>query len=425
MYSRQLRSAIWFVFAVVSLAVARPRHQVAAGPHLRRTMLSRSQDNDWEPSVAVGPNAAVYVTAIRSDTARARAVIWSSHDGGRSFGSATMTDSTGGQGDVRVKTDDNGTIYVSSIGRGLDLATSRDGGKTFATRTIETQELRDKPELAVSLSGRDLYIAFDGRHGPTVMVSHDGAAHWQRIVAFRTDTMHHWPSAISAADDHRVYFTASTFTLARLADSVTENTMRIFASADDGHAWASQVLARGPRVRQGCVHNSSPTSSCLVKVPTSSIAVDAKGRVYAAYTTGQVRQAYRMYFVRSADGGRTWSDPTELGSATRALSGDRADIDFPMVAAAGDGLVYLVWADDRDGPVSVWATRSSDGGRSWSADVRLSRDDQPMNTEFYGDYGGVAIDARGALHAAWGEGVGSIGRGQGHTWYAQWDGTLP
>ena len=156
MYSRQLRSAIWFVFAVVSLAVARPRHQVAAGPHLRRMMLSRSEDNDWEPSVAVGPNAAVYVTAIRSDAARERAVIWSSHDGGRSFGSATMPDSTGGQGDVRVKTDDNGTIYVSSIGRGLDLATSRDGGKTFATRTIETQELRDKPELAVSLSGRDL-----------------------------------------------------------------------------------------------------------------------------------------------------------------------------------------------------------------------------------------------------------------------------
>ena len=336
-----------------------------------------------------------------------------------------MPDSTFGQGDVRVATDDSGTVYVSAIGRGLDLALSRDGGKTFTTQTIERNELRDKPEMAVSRSGRDLYVAFDGRHGPTIMMSHDGAATWEQRIAFRTDTMHQWPSAITLAGDQHVYFTASTFTLARLRDSITENTMRVFASGDGGRTWTSHILGRGPRVRQGCVHNSSPASSCLVKVPMSSIAADAQGHLYAAFTTGEAREPYHLYFVRSADSGRTWSPPRELATPARALSHDSADVDFPMIAAAQNGLVYLVWTDDRNGPVTVWAKRSTDGGRSWSLEVRLSRDDQPMNAEFYGDYGGVAIDARGVLHVAWGEGSGSVERGKGGTWYAQWDGGAP
>ena len=163
----------------------------------------------------------------------------------------------------------------------------------------------------------------------------------------------------------------------------------------------------------------------MVKVPFASIAVDAKGVVYAAYTTGEPRQPYRLCFVHSNDGGRTWSAPEELTRPTRVQSHDRADVDFPMIAAAKDGLVYVAWADDRDGPVSVWAKRSGDGGKTWSGEVRLSRDDQAVNAEFYGDYGGVAIDANGVLHAAWSEGVGSIGRGKGGAWYARWDGEVP
>ena len=424
-----MRLPIWSAVAstVVLLAAASdvwsgrervPRgRQLVTGPagHVRSVMLSQADDDDQEPSLALGPDASVYITAIRGT---GRTVLWASRDGGRTFGDPTMP-VPNWMGDVQIATDDSGGVYISGIGRGLDLTTSHDAGKTFTTRTIESQELRDKPELGVSRSGRELYIAFDGRHGPTVMISHDGAATWERSHVFLTDTMHDWPTAVALAGDQHVYFSASTFTLARLRDSITENTMRIFASADRGRTWAAQILGRGPRVYGGCVHNSS----CRVKVPFPSIAVDAKGDMYAVYTTGEVRQPYGLYFVRSSDRGRTWSPPVELTTPTRALSHDRADIGIPAIVAAKDGLMYVVWTDDRIGPEGVWAKRSTDGGKSWSADVSLFRGDQPMAPGLYGDYGGVAIDMQGVLHVAWSIGVATMqGGGKGSVWYAQWDG---
>ena len=399
--------------------LTRDRHRVTRPvAHLRSVMLSRAEDDDQEPSLALGPDSSVYITAIRDS---GRTVLWVSRDGGRTFGDPTMP-VPHWMGDVQIAADDTGGVYITGIGRGLDLTTSRDKGRTFTTRTIESQELRDKPELIVSRTGRDLYVAFDGRHGPTVMISHDGAATWERSHVFLTDSMHHWPTAIALAGDQHVYFTASTFMLARLSDSITENTMRIFSSADRGRTWEAQILGRGSRTYGGCVHNPS----CRVKVPFPSIAADAKGHLYAVYNTGEVRQPYRLYFVRSSDGGHTWSPAVELTMPTREASHDRADIGIPAIVAANDGLVYVVWSDDRTGPESVWAKRSRNGGKSWSADVRLFGGDQPMAPGLYGDYSGLAIDARGALHVAWSEGVGTIpDTGRGKVWYAQWDGQLP
>jgi hypothetical protein len=168
--------------------------------------------------------------------------------------------------------------------------------------------------------------------------------------------MHDWPTAIALAGDQRVHFTESTFTLARLRDPIAKNRC---ASLHPVIASARGMLSlgRGPRVYGGCVHNPS----CRVKVPFPSIAADAKGRLYAVYKTGEVRQPYQLYFVRSSDSGRTWSTPVALTTPTRALSHDRADIGIPATVAANDGLVYVVWSDDRIGPEAIWAKRSADG----------------------------------------------------------------
>jgi hypothetical protein len=85
-----------------------------------------------------------------------------------------------------------------------------------------------------------------------------------------------------------------------------------------------------------------------------------------------------------------------------------------------------VWDDDRSGPANVWAKRSTDAGGTWSTDVRLSRDDRPGMAGYYGDYGGLAIDPQGALHAAWSEGRKPfMAGGKGGTWYARWNGRSP
>jgi hypothetical protein len=102
---------------------------------------------------------------------------------------------------------------------------------------------------------------------------------------------------------------------------------------------------------------------------------------------------------------------------------DTADCDDPEIVAGGDGLVYVVWTDNREGPWNLYARRSLNAGKTWSGEIRLSRDDRAGFERFYGDYAGIGIDGRGTLHVAWGEGKGSIGRpgSKGGVWYARWD----
>jgi photosystem II stability/assembly factor-like uncharacterized protein len=147
-------------------------------------------------------------------------VTWSSRDGGRSFASAVPYRIGGG--DERIKADQHGTLYASwiriewdSTGKqvdmsrgGLVLAISRDEGRTWETRIAAPMAsgVADKPELAISPDGRDVYIAFMARGTVDVVASHDGGASWTRHVADTTMTGH-WPSGIALAPNGTLYVT--------------------------------------------------------------------------------------------------------------------------------------------------------------------------------------------------------------------------
>lgn len=123
------------------------------------------------------------------------------------------------------------------------------------------------------------------------------------------------------------------------------------------------------------------------------------------------RKPYGLFLRSSTDAGRSWSKSQVVSAAPRPRSGDRADHDFPMIAAAGAGRVCVVWVDDRRGALDVWARCSSDAGETWGPEVLFSdRSDGAAYKSsvgfkaFYGHYGGVAIDTSGRLNAVWGEG---------------------
>ncbi len=95
---------------------------------------------------------------------------------------------------------------------------------------------------------------------------------------------------------------------------------------------------------------------------------------------------WEIYTRRSDDGGRSWGAPLRLTCAPGISH-------RPSIVAAGERVTVL-WFDGRDGNLEIYAKDSADGGRSWSADQRL--------TMAPGDSQHVSVAAAGGdLYAVW------------------------
>lgn len=108
-----------------------------------------------------------------------------------------------------------------------------------------------------------------------------------------------------------------------------------------------------------------------------------------------------VHFVRSTDGGMTWSAPVRL-------NGDPAGTDawqwFGTLSVSPGGRIDVVWADTRSDPGGfdsvLYYSHSVDGGLTWSADQPLSPPFDPHlgwpNQDKIGDYYDMVSDDAGA-----------------------------
>ncbi len=90
-----------------------------------------------------------------------------------------------------------------------------------------------------------------------------------------------------------------------------------------------------------------------------------------------------MLVVQSRDGGQTWSDPIDAAEVYDLPFHFRNSCfrNFSLPAFAVDatrGTLYISWADERSGDADIVLVRSTDGGQTWSAPVRVN-DDAPGN----------------------------------------------
>jgi len=75
-----------------------------------------------------------------------------------------------------------------------------------------------------------------------------------------------------------------------------------------------------------------------------------------------------LRFARSTDGGRTWGAPVTVTDDSSTFGSHN----FHALHAAEDGTLYAAWLDGRHGKSSAYVTRSTDGGRTWAPNVRVS-----------------------------------------------------
>ncbi len=95
-----------------------------------------------------------------------------------------------------------------------------------------------------------------------------------------------------------------------------------------------------------------------------AIARTADGTLWVVWYSHRSGNA-DIWYKASSDGGATWSADAQLTS-------DMGDDQNAAIAQTGDGKVWVVWSSDRSGNRDIWCKTSSDGGATWSADVRLT-----------------------------------------------------
>lgn len=168
-------------------------------------------------------------------------------------------------------------------------------------------------------------------------------------------------------------------------------------STDGGKTWTQPVVI---------------SDSGRDRVAVAAPAVDAKGRITVVYEDfkGDRRDfenlegpvfddPFALVMTRSIDGGQTWSRGVEFESGVVPTRRFLVYLPpFPGLAVAPDGTIYAAWFDGRNGDEDVFLKKSSDGGATWSAPIRVN--DNPVKDGTSQYMPRVAVNESGRVDVA-------------------------
>jgi hypothetical protein len=391
--------------------------------------------DDWEPAIAADPRAPyVYLLVTRYGSTKPcpgncpspYMALEISADGG-----ATWTDGVplcackgGGQFDPIIEVvPKTGAVYsVYMNGYNVVFVKSTDHGGTWSApvKTYGNVSWNDKPVLAMSDDGRDVYVSFNGPTGgdPWIAQSHDFGATWTQSKFIDSDR-YYFAFDADVASDGTVYFAESSLLYGGGGNKGTTptNTVdhHVFVSTDRGATFADRLVA-----------SVQPGLACVAAGCTpdfylghDALSVDSRGSVVLLYDGATTAGGLQNIYARSSTNrGATWSAAVTLSAAgTEATS--------PAVESTGRGDVRAWYMQTTGSDVDAWNVfyrSSTDGGATWSAAVKISdaTSGAPYKTaagfkEVYGDYGEIAITSAGKTIATWGE--GDSWTGPGGVWF--------
>ncbi len=368
----------------------------------------------WETQVAISPANPniVLASAMRHiDDTYFRCEIRRSEDGGRTWKDpvplplSLATHTYRGQADPVLAFDRTGVAYCALLfvewttNEGMALFRSTDDGQTWETITLSEYQVAngklpfdDKEWIAVDNSG--------GEHDGTVYLAWlrstlpvDKNTSQEMFLSHSTNGGHTWTPPISTGSAGCAFVAAG-------ADG------RVYFSHSGGIGYVVQTSSDGgatltPAGKGVPMSLLNPTTLPNVKATANvlqQMAVDVsnkpwRGNVYLAYPGSEPGGAppASVWFVRSADGGATWSKAVRL-SAPASLKRDAV---LPAIATdpiTGD--VMITWLDRRDDPrntlARLYATVSHDGGETfapaWAVTPPFS-----IDALFIGHYNSIAL----------------------------------
>jgi hypothetical protein len=254
----------------------------------------------------------------------------------------------------------------------LMTALSRDGGRSWkaSVRPSDTKSTAGQAYIDIIAGPEGFDVVWldgrDGAQGLRQAYSHDGMS-WSKNVTIQQTTCECCWNTLGRTGNE-------LFVLAR---GKGPRDMLLFGRGPD-QRWArvATVGAFGWDF-EGCPHTGGGLA----------IPVTPKPLMHAVVWTG-ANGAEGLHYLKSADGGHTWSAPYRIGS----VDARRADI-----ATNSAGTVLVAWeqfeprSPDTPAHTTIYAMESRDEGRHWRKPVRLS------NPEADTSYPRVVATAEGFL----------------------------
>jgi BNR repeat protein len=381
--------------------------------------------DDWEPAIATDPNRPfVYILHNRYGGEPAcnhcpdpAMILHVSADGGRTWRPDSYLcacKGIKGQFDPLVEvvpqTGDLYAVWMNNFH--ITFSASTDHGSTWSTPVFIHPDTNwgDKPNMAVSPDGQQVYVLFNGPTEGDVHASssHDGGETWSTVRVTNSDRYYYDYGGV-VLPSGRVVFSHISFDYSGPHNrAVGPVRIHLLASDDSGATWSDVVIDELELgticTSRGCYRDFYDSGPVL--------AADVDGDLVLIYSGASEPGGNRSVYARSSvDDGLTWSERLLIS---------RMGVNAAYAAAVGrgNGEVRVYFADQRTGEWNVRYRTSADLGLTWTEAVRIS--DATSGTaykdhrgflEFYGDYGEIAITSSGRTVAVWGEGASYSGPG--------------
>jgi hypothetical protein len=404
-------------------------------------------NTEVEPQVAVNPTSPDHIVGNfqqdRWNDGGAKALVAArSSDGGASWARnwAPFSACSGGDADYPRTTDPwvsydaGGRLYqialsIDSAALGLSAvlaSTSTDNGATWSTpKTIQRDEnpvnFNDKESITGDWTREDTAYAvwirgsIPGDNRSERSLQRSFAFRGQPVFSRTTDGGETWSRPISMTGNQNVY--AQGNQIAVLPDGTLVNVfailfkgsgiqppqanqvfMAVTRSTDGGRSW--HKIERIAPIRTALLtdpDNPNPTSldqTVRADDYLPDIAVDhATGDIYVVWSDGLGTPVNNVVITKSTDGGRSWTAPRAIDQAPGPHAFNQT------VQVAADGTVAVLYYDFRNNtpapglPTDVWLTQSTDGGASWEEQHVTGPFDMKLAPNargfFLGDYMGL------------------------------------
>lgn len=363
-----------------------------------------------ETSVAVDPTDPNHLLAGDNDLTDT-SKFYESFDAGKTWVSAGLNVSPNFCYDTWIDFNAQGDAFVAYECSDQRIAARQAGTTTWVKTTLTNAGGFPDRDMVVVDTGAaspfkdSVYIGYDdngANNTAYLMYSRTGFGGWVRSAKINDGSALTIGVNAAVAPDGTVYATWLDFNGKKI---------RTDRSTDGGATWSTDSVVTNMRLNTASFFIFIPpqNSRGIVPMPMTTVApagAGHAGRLYVAYTDKSTTGADTDTFVRFSDnGGATWSPETKVNDDTVG-----AYQFHPQIAVAPNGTVAVSFYDTRTDPNDHRTNRmvaySTDGGVTWSANVKVSTGESDETLAFqdpnqYGDYQNMDASSTGAFHLVW------------------------